>query len=69
MDFTKLNNETTKMLFIYNAINDGWIVKQLPDKRYQFSKNKGLVKNISLDDFLENFINENLNSSKILLNK
>jgi hypothetical protein len=46
-----------KMVFIYNAINDGWIVKLLDDGRYEFRKNSDLIySNDCLDTYLNNFI-------------
>tara|TARA_B100001094_G_C18074823_1_gene742066 strand:- start:624 stop:797 length:174 start_codon:yes stop_codon:yes gene_type:complete len=57
------------MLFIYNALNDGWIVKKLKDNEYEFIKNidnNNYLKNIYLDDnFLNNFINNNLKIENI----
>ena len=57
------------MLFIYNALNDGWIVKKLRENEYEFIKNinnNNYLKNIYLDDnFLNNFINNNLKLENI----
>jgi len=46
-----------KMVFIYNAINDGWSVKLLEDGRYEFQKKD--VRTTSdqcLDGYLKSFI-------------
>ncbi len=46
-----------KMVFIYNAVNDGWTVKQLPDDRYEFRKNDDrITSDECLDDYLRKFI-------------
>tara|TARA_B100000131_G_C17854439_1_gene507342 strand:+ start:104 stop:301 length:198 start_codon:yes stop_codon:yes gene_type:complete len=63
------NKEISIMLFIYNALNDGWIVKKLRENEYEFIKNinnNNYLKNIYLDDnFLNNFINNNLKLENI----
>lgn len=46
-----------KMVFIYNAVNDGWTVKLLSDGRYEFCKNEQrLTSDQCLDDYLKRFI-------------
>jgi len=46
-----------KMVFIYNAINDGWTVKLLKDGRYEFHKrDQTLTSDQCLDDYLKRFI-------------
>jgi len=58
-----------KMLFIYNAVLNGWIVKKLSDNNFEFKKNKNDVKKeIYLDDFLKHFVKENLNIDHIIEN-
>ena len=56
--------ELSIMIFLFNALNDGWIVKKLNDNQYEFIKNKqdfNYSKKIYLDNnFLNNFINKNL---------
>lgn len=63
------NKQISIMLFIYNALNDGWIVKKLKENEYEFIKNidnNNYLKNIYLDDnFLNNFINNNLKIENI----
>ena len=56
-----------KMLFIYNAILNGWTVKLLSKNSFEFKKNKSAVKKeIYLDDFLKTFVKNNLNIDHIL---
>lgn len=46
-----------KMVFIYNAVNDGWTVHLLPDGRYEFNKaNQTVTSDMCMDDYLQNFI-------------
>ncbi len=66
-----LNNQidavcVQKMVFIYNALNDGWEVKKKGDNKYIFKKNQNelseeVKKEINLDDYLRKFIQFNLN--------
>lgn len=55
-----------KMVFIYNALNDGWEVKKKSDNKYIFTRNQNelseeIKKEINLDDYLRKFIQFNLN--------
>ena len=46
-----------KMVFIYNAVNDGWVVKLLPDGRYEFRrKDERVTSDEYLDGYLKKFI-------------
>ena len=46
-----------KMVFIYNAVNDGWTTSILPDGRYEFKKqDQRLTSDQCLDEYLKNFI-------------
>ena len=55
-----------KMLFIYNALQDGWIVKKKGDK-YIFTKKHENNKELYLDEsFLTNFINKNSDIKQVL---
>ena len=46
-----------KMVFIYNAVNDGWGVKLLPDGRYEFRrKDERVTSDECLDTYLQQFI-------------
>ena len=58
-----------KMLFIYNAILNGWTVKLISDNNFEFKKNKEDVKKeIYLDDYLKHFAKDNLNIDTIIKN-
>lgn len=56
LDFTKYSSkELSKIVFISNAIEDGWSVKKRNDL-YIFSKHKGKEKQIYQEKYLEKFI-------------
>ena len=58
-----------KMTFVYNAVLNGWTVKKLKDKKFEFSKNKEEIKKeFYLDNFLEKFVDSNLNINNIINN-
>lgn len=62
----KFDNITlSKMSFIYNAINDGWKVEKINNEegeKYIFKKNHENKKEIFSNNFLEKFVNKNLNN-------
>jgi len=46
-----------EMLFIYNAILDGWKVRRLEDGRFEFQKDRHLVtSDVCLDNYLREFV-------------
>lgn len=49
----------TKMMFIFNSLENGWKIKKINDK-YIFSKKHENKKEVLLDNYLNNFIKENL---------
>ena len=57
--------EFQKMTFLYNALEDGWqICKNL--EKYIFIKKHEGKKEVFLDSYLQEFINKNMDISKIL---
>jgi hypothetical protein len=57
----EVNNLTfQKMLFLYNAVNDGWSVKKY-ENSYIFTKKHEGKTEILLDSYLQEFIASNLN--------
>ena len=54
------NKEMSKMVFIFNAIEDGWNVKKNKNS-YIFSKHKSKEKQIFTEDFLNKFITKYFN--------
>jgi len=53
------NMKLRKMLFICNALNNGWSIKKRKDS-YIFTKNHEGKKEVFLDSFLQNFIMKNM---------
>jgi len=58
----KISNLFQKMLFIYNALENGWQITKRSDK-YIFIKNCETCNDVYLDNYLQNFIEQNLNST------
>ena len=56
------HSDLQKMIFIFNAVNDGWTVKKISDDKYEFLKdNEHIKKEIELNnDYLKKFIKNNL---------
>lgn len=51
-------NDIQKMVFIYNALNDGWTVKKIGNDKFELLKDKGqLKKEIVLQECIKNYIN------------
>ena len=56
-----------KMLFIYNAVINGWTVKLVSKNNFEFKKKKKKVKKeILLDNFLKYFSKNNLDINTII---
>ena len=56
-----------QMIFIYNAINDGWSVKKLSEKVYEFSKSKEEASSLVLDESsVANFVEQHINLQNIM---
>ena len=59
------NIKFQKMLFFFNAINDGWSIKKRNDS-YIFAKNHEGKKEVLLDSYLLSFMKGNFDMNKIL---
>jgi len=59
------NIQFQKMLFLFNAINDGWSIKKRQDS-YIFTKNHEGKKEVLLDSYLLSFMKGNFDVNKIL---
>jgi hypothetical protein len=57
--------EFQKMVFIINAIEKGWTVKKVEDS-YIFTKKHEGKKEIFQNDYLEKFVETNLDVTKLL---
>jgi hypothetical protein len=54
-------NDIQKMIFIFNALNDGWSVKKLDTDKYEFIKdNEKLKKEVILEECIKKFIKYNI---------
>lgn len=51
-----------KMLFVYNALCDGWTVKMVEKDKFEFKKSRMCLQNVDFfsDDFLKNFVNKGI---------
>jgi hypothetical protein len=54
-----------KMVFLFNALDEGWTIKKRNDS-YYFIKNHEGKKEIFSDTYLSTFMKDNLNINKIL---
>jgi hypothetical protein len=55
-----------KMVFVYNALNDGWTVCKKGENKYEFTKNmenesEEMKREINLDDYLRKFLRFHMN--------
>ena len=59
-----------KMVFIYNAVQSGWVVKKKANNTFEFRKTKSnLIKEVDLDDNqLINFVDKNRKIDEFLNN-
>jgi|UniRef100_A0A6C0DA62 hypothetical protein len=64
-DIRMENIKFQKMLFLFNAINDGWSIKKR-NNSYIFKKNHNNRKEILLDNYLHTFMQGNFDINKIL---
>lgn len=55
-----------KIIFVYNALNDGWKLNILSNNKYEFTKPISKI-NADINNiiFIKEFINKNLNISHI----
>ena len=57
-----------KMAFLYNALEEGWKINKKKDM-YIFTKNHEGKKEVFLDNYLKQFIENNLDINKIINQK
>lgn len=63
MECTINNKECKKMIFIFNALENGWTIKKYKDS-YIFIKKHGGKKEILDDKYLTTFVEENCDLKK-----
>ena len=61
------DNTLSKMIFLYNAINDGWKIEK-QENMYIFRKKHQDKQEIYSEDYLEKFITKQFNIYKLLDN-
>jgi hypothetical protein len=66
VDLNVNSNKLHKMIFIFNALENGWTIKK-KNKKYIFSKNHEGKKEIFSDNYLTSFIKDNSNINNIFL--
>jgi hypothetical protein len=66
VDFNIDNIKFQKMMFLYNAINDGWSIKKKRGS-YIFKKDHEGKKEVFLDTYLTTFMKDNLDVNNLLL--
>lgn len=54
-----------KMVFIYNAILQGWTVKMVDRDKFEFTKGVINKREVNLEDYLRKFIEYNINIENI----
>lgn len=61
------HSDIQKMVFIYNALNDGWSVKKIDKDKFELTKdNEKIKKEIILDECIKKYVKYNiLNPSNI----
>ncbi len=59
------HKDIQKMVFIFNALNDGWSVQKIGQDKFEFTKDKEhLKKEVNLEECIKEFINFNLIEKK-----
>jgi hypothetical protein len=54
-------NDIQKMIFIYNALQDGWTVKKMETDKYEFIKDKEHIKKeVVLENCIKEYIKYNI---------
>jgi hypothetical protein len=57
-------NKLHKMIFIFNALENGWTIKK-KNKKYIFLKNHEKKREIFSEDYLTSFIKDNSNINNL----
>ena len=65
-NLTETTTWRIKMSFIYNAVQNGWNVRKKNDS-YIFTKKHQGKKEVFLDTYLNDFVEENVDLNKLLL--
>lgn len=56
-------NDIQKMVFLYNALNDGWTIRKIDSTKFELLKDKEHIKKeIVLDECIKKYIKYNITS-------
>jgi adenosyl cobinamide kinase/adenosyl cobinamide phosphate guanylyltransferase len=56
--------ELQKMIFIYNALDDGWTVRKINSHKYELLKDNEEKKEIILEDCIVKYIKDDVKEEK-----
>jgi hypothetical protein len=70
-DISKLDMlKIQKMIFISNALNNGWSVRKIESNKYEFSNTiSSVTKEVNLESYLKQFISHNININNLMFRK
>jgi len=55
------HNQIQKMIFIYNAINDGWSIRKIDNEKFEFLKDSEMIKKeIILEEYIKKYMKHNI---------
>ena len=54
-------DDIQKMVFIYNALNDGWTVKKIDNNKFELLKDK---EEIILEDYIQKYLSFDISGKK-----
>ena len=58
------HSDIQKMVFIYNALNDGWSVRKIDKDKFELTKdNEKIKKEIILDECIKKYVKYNISNS------
>lgn len=56
-------NDIQKMVFLYNALNDGWTIRKIDSTKFELLKDKEHIKKeIVLDECIKKYVKYNITS-------
>lgn len=62
--------EIQRMIFVSNALNDGWTVRRMGHEKYEFIKDReSYQRDISNHSTLEDFLQQNMSIGRLIRNK
>jgi hypothetical protein len=70
-DVSRINMlKIQKMIFISNALENGWTAKQITPNKYEFTNtNTNTIKEVNLENYLKHFIKNNISIDNLLPNR